>query len=175
MVILRVVLATDLGRCGPETIAAAECEEHVSAQALGSIPERKSSEVFDGQAEQQIVDVFSDSGRVEDSSVNFIFIRDDWRASPCPPATTQNLVATSSGEAEFYALAKSALESSWCSVKPRVRVDATASNGMDSRLGVGSVRHLQTEVWKRWPDESWPSRECQGAKPPGRFRHETLG
>ena len=42
--------------------------------------------------------------------VNFIFIRDDWRALPCTPATTQNLVATSSGEAEFYALAKSSRE-----------------------------------------------------------------
>ena len=68
-------------------------------------------------------------------------------------ATTQNVVATSSCEAEFYALTKSASRT-LCAVamaaevakviKPRVRLDATASKRMASRRGVERVRHLHT-------------------------------
>ena len=59
-------------------------------------------------------------------------------------ATTQSVVATSSGEAEFYALAKSASRAIGAVamaadmakvVKPRVRVDATASKAIASRRG----------------------------------------
>ena len=70
-------------------------------------------------------------------------------------ATTQNVVATSSGEAEFYALIKSASRALGAVamaadmskvVKPRVRVDTTASKAIASRRGVGRVRHLHTQV-----------------------------
>ena len=65
------------------------------------------------------------------------------------------MVATSSGEAEFYALTKSASRAPGAVamaadmakvIKPRVRVDATASTEMASRRGVGRVRHLHTQV-----------------------------
>ena len=61
------------------------------------------------------------------------------------------MVATSSGEAEFYALAKSASRALGAVamaadmakvVKPCVRVDATASKAIASRRGVGRIRHL---------------------------------
>ena len=59
------------------------------------------------------------------------------------------MVATSSGQAEFYALAKSALRALGAVamaadlakvVKPRVRVDATASKAIASRRGVGTSK-----------------------------------
>ena len=70
-------------------------------------------------------------------------------------ATTQNVVATSSSEAEFYALTKSASRALGAVamaagmakvVKPRVRVDATASKAIASRRGVGRVRQLHAKV-----------------------------
>ena len=66
-----------------------------------------------------------------------------------------NMVATSSGEAEFYGLTKSAWRALGAVavaadmakvVKPRVRVDATASEAIASRRGVGRSRHLHTQV-----------------------------
>ena len=61
-------------------------------------------------------------------------------------ATTQNVVATSSGEAEFNAMSKSAsrvlgavavaAETSKV-VKPQIRVDAKASKAIASRRRVG--------------------------------------
>ena len=81
-------------------------------------------------------------------------------------ATTQNVVATSSGEAEFYALTKSASRALGAVamvadmsklVKPRVRVDATASKAIASRRGVGRVRHLHTQVL--WVHEAVARRE----------------
>ena len=77
-------------------------------------------------------------------------------------ATTQNVVATSSGEAEFYALTVSASRALGAVamaadmakvVKPRVRVDATASKAIASRRGVVRVRHLHTQVL--WVQERW--------------------
>ena len=81
-------------------------------------------------------------------------------------ATTQNVVATSSGEVEFYALTKSASRALGAVamaadiskvVKPRVRVDATASKAIASRRGVGRVRHLHTQVL--WVQEAVARRE----------------
>ena len=42
-------------------------------------------------------------------------------------------------------------------VKPRVRVDATASKAIASRRGVGRVRHLHTQVL--WVQEAVARRE----------------
>ena len=89
-------------------------------------------------------------------------------------STTQNVVATSSGEAEFYALAKSASRALGAVavtadmakvVKPRVRVDATASKAIASRRGVGRVRHLNTQVL--WVQEAVARRELTFVKVTG--------
>ena len=57
--------------------------------------------VFDRKAELQVVDVFSDNGW----SSSYVMLGGNLFASS---ATTRNVVETSSGEAEFYALTKSA-------------------------------------------------------------------
>eukprot|EP00971_Amphidinium_carterae_P236426 4692058-Amphidinium_carterae.1 len=70
-------------------------------------------------------------------------------------STTQSTIATSSGEAEFYALAKSAsrilgavamARDLGLFAEPRVLVDANACKGIASRRGVGRVRHLHTHI-----------------------------
>ena len=89
-------------------------------------------------------------------------------------STTQNVVATSSGEAEFYALTKSASRALGAVamaadkakvVKPRVRVDATGSKAIASRRGVERVRHLHTQVL--WVQEAVARRELTIVKVPG--------
>ena len=89
-------------------------------------------------------------------------------------ATTQNVVATSSGDVEFYALPKSASRALGSVamaadmtkvVKPRVRVDATASKAIASRRGVERVRHLHTQVL--WVQEAVARRELTIVKVPG--------
>ena len=50
-------------------------------------------------------------------------------------------------------------------VKPRVRVDATASKPIASRRGVGRVRHLHTQVL--WVQEAVARRELTIAKVSG--------
>ena len=72
-------------------------------------------------------------------------------------ATTQTVVALSSGESEFYALVKAtsmALGAQAMAkdlglvLQARVRYDATAGAGIASRRGVGRVRHLHTpSLW----------------------------
>ena len=88
-------------------------------------------------------------------------------------ATTQNVVATSSGEAEFYELTKSASRALGAVaraadlakvVKPRVIVDASASKAIASRRGVGRVRHLHTQVL--WTQGAVARRELTIAKVP---------
>ena len=84
------------------------------------------------------------------------------------------MVATSSGEAEFYALTKSASRALGTVamaadmakvVKPRVRVDATASKAIASRLGVERVRHLHAQVL--WVQEAVARRELTIVKVSG--------
>ena len=110
--------------------------------------------VYGRQAEQQVVDVFSASGWAgctktrRSTSSSYVMLGGHLLASS---ATAQNVVATSSTEAEFYALTKSASRALGAVamskvVKPRVRVDATASKTIASRRGVGRVRHFHTQV-----------------------------
>ena len=121
--------------------------------------------VCNRQAEQPIVDAFSDS---------------DWagcaktRRSTSSSFVMQNVVAASSGEAEFYALTKSASRALGAVapaadmakvVMPRVRVDATASEAIASRRGVERVRHLHTQVL--WVQEAVARRELTIVKVPG--------
>ena len=110
--------------------------------------------VYNRQAEQPVVDVFSDSDWAgcaktrRSTSSSYVTLGGHLLAAS---ATTHSVVATSSGEAEFYALTKSAPKALGAVataadtskvVKPRVRVDATASKAIASRRGVGRVRHL---------------------------------
>ena len=117
--------------------------------------------VYNRQVEQPIVDVFSDS---------------DWAGCGKTRRSTSssyvmNVVATSSGEAEFCALTNSASSAVALAadmakvVKPRVRADATASKAIASRRGVGRVRHLHTQVL--WVQEAVPRRELTIVKVPG--------
>ena len=133
--------------------------------------------VCDRQAEQPIVDVFSDSDRAgcaetrRSTSSSYVMLGGYLLAAS---ATTQKVVATSSGEAEFYALTTSASRALGAAamaadmskvVKPRVRVDATASKAIVSRRGVERVRHLHTHVL--WVQEAVARRELTIVKVPG--------
>ena len=137
------------------------------------------------QVEQPIVDVFSDSDwtgcaktRRSTASSYVMLGRHLCAAS----ATALNVLATSSGEAEFHALTKSASRALGAVamaadmakvVKPRVRVDATASKAIASRLGVGRVRHLHTKVL--WVQEAVARRELTIVKVSGVEKPADMG
>ena len=133
--------------------------------------------VYNRQAEQPIVNVFSDSDWAgcaktrRATSSSYVMLGGLLLAES---ATTQKVVATSSGEAEFYALTKSASRALGAVamaadmaqvVKPRERVDATASKAIASRRGVGRVRHLHTQVL--WVQEAVARCELTIVKVPG--------
>ena len=70
-------------------------------------------------------------------------------------ASTQATIATSSGEAEYYAIAKGAAEGLGMKailkdlgVESSVSVytDSTAAKGMGSRTGLGKMRHLEVKM-----------------------------
>ena len=139
--------------------------------------------VYHRQAEQPIVDVFSDSdwagcAKTRRSTLSsYVMLGAHLLAAS---ATTQNVVVTSSGEAEFYALTKSASRALGAVamaadmakvVKPHVRVDATASKATDSRRGVGRVRHLHTQVL--WVREAVARRELTIVKVPPTWGRNT--
>ena len=125
--------------------------------------------VYNRQAEQPIKNVFSDSDWAgcaktrRSTSSSYVMLGGHLLAAS---ATTQNVVATSSGEAEFYALNKSASRALGAVamaadmvkvVKPRVRVDATASKAIAPRRGVRRITHLHTQVL--WVQEAGARRE----------------
>ena len=121
------------GTC--ETDAAAEHQEHASPQTSGAIPKGKPEML--GRVQQ--TSWTANRGRLlrqrlgrvcEDPT--YVMLGGHLLAAS---ATTQKVAATSSGEAEFYALTKSASRALGAVamaadmakvVKPRVRVDATA-------------------------------------------------
>ena len=94
-------------------------------------------------------------------------------------SSTQATVATSSGEAEYYALTRAAaeglgvqalmLDMGW-SVGLRVWVDSTAAKAIGSRVGLGKVRHMEVKYF--WVQESLRGRrfglyKVEGTKNPG--------
>jgi hypothetical protein len=89
-------------------------------------------------------------------------------------SSTQKTVATSSGEAEFYALTKAAAEGlgvqsvaadlGW-ELSLRIWVDSTAARAVASRTGLGKVRHL--EVRYLWVQEALKGGRLQIKKVPG--------
>ena len=127
----RIELAADRGRCGPaiSVMTDVSCSSHVKELArrmqqpntknvqavrrlvrlLRGSPRRLV--VYNRQADQPVVDVFSDSDWAgcaktrRSTSSSYVMLGGHLFAES---ATTQNVVATSSGEAEFYALTKSA-------------------------------------------------------------------
>ena len=70
---------------------------------------------------------------------------------------TQETIALSSGESEFYGIVKAAsvglgmkslLEDLGVSVKVRVNTDSSAAKSITSRKGAGRVRHIEVrELW----------------------------
>ena len=133
--------------------------------------------VYNRQVEQPTVDVFSDSDWAgiaktrRSTSSSYLMLGGRLLAAS---TTTENVVARSSGEAEFYALTKSALRALGAVamafdmskvVKPCVRVDAKASKAITSRRGVVRVRHLHTQVLS--VQEAVARRELTIVKVPG--------
>ena len=79
---------------------------------------------------------------------------------------TQNTIALSSGEAEFYAMVKagsqglgmrSMLEDVGIQSNVKIITDATAARGMAQRKGLGAVRHV--EVHQLWIQDKVHSKE----------------
>ena len=72
-------------------------------------------------------------------------------------STTQSTIATSSGEAECYAMVRGASEALGMSaaledlghrVEIEIHVDSTAAKAISSRLGLGRLRHLEVRfLW----------------------------
>ena len=72
-------------------------------------------------------------------------------------STTQNVIALSSGEAEFYGIARGGSIAlgirsimSDLDVKGQIRIstDASAAKGIASRRGLGKVRHIEVnQLW----------------------------
>ena len=79
---------------------------------------------------------------------------------------TQNTIALSSGEAEFYAMVKagsqglgmrSMMDDVGIRSKVKIITDATAARGMAQRKGLGAVRHV--EVHQLWIQDKVQSKE----------------
>ena len=75
-------------------------------------------------------------------------------------SSTQDIIAPSSGEAEYYGLVrgasqaigiKSMLHDMGVDIDVGINTDASAAKGIASRKGVGRVRH--SEVHQRWVQE----------------------
>jgi len=90
-------------------------------------------------------------------------------------SVTQNVIATSSGEAEFYAMVKAASQTIGMKVmmedmgvfpKMKIITDATAAKGIAQRKGLGTVRHL--EVGQLWIQEKIANGELQVEKVGGK-------
>ena len=89
-------------------------------------------------------------------------------------SSTQATIATSSGEAEYYALAKAAAEGlgiqslardlGW-DLKLILHIDSSAAKSVASRTGLGKLRHL--EVRYLWIQEALKSKRFKIRKIPG--------
>ncbi len=81
-----------------------------------------------------------------------------WGSHPIKSwASTQGVIALSSGEAEYYSIVKggssslgirSILKDMGVDVKIKVKIDASAAKGIASRRGVGENRHIEvSQLW----------------------------
>jgi hypothetical protein len=89
-------------------------------------------------------------------------------------SSTQDVVALSSGEAEYYALVKAVskgigmknlLQDLGMDVEIEVRTDASAAKAIASRRGCGKVRHI--DVATLWVQEKVAKKEVRLVKIPG--------
>ena len=96
-------------------------------------------------------------------------------------ATTQAIIALSSGEAEYYAMLKGAclglgiyslLEDFGMSVKVRLETDSAAAKGISGRKGVGKVRHI--EICYLWLQERVRAKDIEVVKIPGNTNEADL-
>ena len=88
----------------------------------------------------------------EDPTVDFVFVRDAWRASLCRVGNNSKCGGDKLRRSGVLRVDQECIESSGGAVdmaadmakvvKPRERVDATASKAIASRRGVGRVGHL---------------------------------
>ena len=97
-------------------------------------------------------------------------------------AVDLQVVAVSSGEAEFYALGagsaaalgvKELLQELGITVKVKVYCDSSAGRGIAKRIGSGRVKHLQTRFL--WVQEKVRHRELEVAKVGSRDNRADLG
>ena len=94
-------------------------------------------------------------------------------------SSTQQLVALSSGEAEYYGVVKAAgtglgyqalLQDLGLALRLRVWTDSSASIGICRRQGLGKLRHIDTQtLWiqQRVRDHSFELRKVKGTENPG--------
>jgi len=87
---------------------------------------------------------------------------------------TQNIIALSSGEAEYYGMVQGAsiamgirsmLADMGVHMKIRLRTDATAAKGIASRRGLGKIRHI--EVHQLWLQEKVNNQDIEVMKVKG--------
>ena len=90
-------------------------------------------------------------------------------------ATTQAVIALSSGEAEFYGVVKGAsallglislAADRGIELKGRIHTDSTAARGICNRRGLGKTRHIQTQYL--WVQERLQAGDFQLFKVPGK-------
>ena len=141
--------------------------------------------VFERQGRQRTLDGYSDADWAgcpytrKSTSATYLMHGSHLLATS---SSTQTVIATSSGESEFYAAAKTASRTLGAvamakdlavELAPRVKVDANAAKGIASRRGVGKVRHLH--VATLWLQECILSRKLRIEKEPGTTNVADLG
>jgi hypothetical protein len=140
---------------------------------------------FDRQERQATIDGYSDADWAgcpysrKSTSSSYVMIGSHLLASS---STTQTVVATSSGESEFYAAVKTAsrvlggqamAQDLAIKLDPRVLVDSSAAKGIASRRGVGKVRHLHVSTL--WLQEAVQNRRLRLEKTKGTENVADLG
>ena len=140
---------------------------------------------FDRQARQDTIDGYSDADWAgcphsrKSTSSSYLMVGTHLLASS---STTQTVIATSSGESEFYAAVKTAsrvlggaamAKDLALVLDPRVMIDASAAKGIASRRGVGKVRHLH--VGTLWLQQAVHERRLRLQKQPGQENVADLG
>ena len=130
-------------------------------------------------SEGQYIDVFSDSDwagclRTRRSTSGGIVTLDGGVVKSW--SGTQATIATSSGEAEYYALVKAAAEGlgvkavmedmGW-NMKVRIWIDSTAAKSVASRIGLGRVRHM--EIKYLWIQEATKAKRIELQKIDGKL------
>ena len=141
--------------------------------------------VYERQGRQKTIDGYSDSDWAgcpytrRSTSSSYLMHGRHLLASS---STTQTVVATSSGESEFYAAAKTASRTLGAvamahdlamELQPCLKIDANAAKGIASRRGVGKIRHLH--VATLWLQQCVHERRLRIDKESGKENIADLG